>query len=158
MLPHPKLFGLLLLFVSWDSVSLCNPDCPVTQFIDQAGFKFNREPPASPSWMLGLKVCTTTIFWNVLSDCISYFSYIKVRLLKPPQTMPPTGDQAFSIWDCGGCVIHTTTVTDWWTKRFSLFLEPFRFLDRQTPCIMLVLLKMTVASAIATGAFLLFLF
>jgi hypothetical protein len=36
-------------------VSLYSPGCPGTHFIDQAGFKL-RNPPASTSRVLGLKV------------------------------------------------------------------------------------------------------
>ena len=47
---------LLLLFR--DRVSLCSPGCPGTHSVDQAGLKL-RNPPASASRVLGLKVCTT---------------------------------------------------------------------------------------------------
>jgi hypothetical protein len=40
-------------------VSLCSPGCFGTHFVDQAGLKL-RNPPASASWVLGLKACTTT--------------------------------------------------------------------------------------------------
>jgi hypothetical protein len=42
-----------------DRVSLCSPDCPGTHFVDQTGLEL-RNPPASASWMLGLKACATT--------------------------------------------------------------------------------------------------
>jgi hypothetical protein len=42
-----------------DRVSLCSPGCPGTHFVDQAGLEL-RNPPASASRVLGLKVCTTT--------------------------------------------------------------------------------------------------
>jgi hypothetical protein len=50
---------LLTFFFSWDRVSLYSPGCPGTHFVDQAGLKL-RNPPASASWVLGLKVCATT--------------------------------------------------------------------------------------------------
>ena len=41
-----------------DRVSLYSPGCPGTHFVDQAGLEL-RNPPASASQVLGLKVCTT---------------------------------------------------------------------------------------------------
>jgi hypothetical protein len=43
----------------WDRVSLYSPGRPGTHFVDQAGLEL-RNPPASASQVLGLKVCTTT--------------------------------------------------------------------------------------------------
>jgi hypothetical protein len=40
-------------------VSLYSPGCPGTHFVDQAGLEL-RNPPASASQVLGLKVCHTT--------------------------------------------------------------------------------------------------
>jgi hypothetical protein len=40
----------------WNQVSLCSPDCPGAQSVDQAGLKL-RDLPASASQELGLKVC-----------------------------------------------------------------------------------------------------
>jgi hypothetical protein len=51
------LFFLFLVFR--DRVPLCNLGCPGTHFVDQAGLEL-RNPPASASQVLGLKVCTTT--------------------------------------------------------------------------------------------------
>jgi hypothetical protein len=45
-------------FFFLDSVSLCSLDCPGTHSLDQAGLKL-RNPPASASQVLGLKVRTT---------------------------------------------------------------------------------------------------
>ena len=42
-----------------DRVSLYSPGCPRTHFVDQAGLEL-RNPPASASRVLGLKVCATT--------------------------------------------------------------------------------------------------
>jgi hypothetical protein len=53
------LFCFVLFFVFRDRVSLCSPDCPGTHFVDQAGLEL-RNPPASASQVLGLKVCATT--------------------------------------------------------------------------------------------------
>jgi hypothetical protein len=41
-----------------DGVSLCSPGCPGTHSVDQAGLEL-RNPPASASQVLGLKVCAT---------------------------------------------------------------------------------------------------
>ena len=43
----------------WDRVSLCSPGYPGTQSVDQAGLEL-RNPPASASQVLGLKVWATT--------------------------------------------------------------------------------------------------
>jgi hypothetical protein len=45
-------------------VSLCSPGCPGTHSVDQAGLKL-RNPPASASRVLGLKVCATTPGWEL---------------------------------------------------------------------------------------------
>jgi hypothetical protein len=43
-----------------DRVSLYSPGCPGTHSVDQAGGLELRNPPASASQVLGLKVCATT--------------------------------------------------------------------------------------------------
>jgi hypothetical protein len=55
-----------------DRVSLCSPGCPGTQFVDQAGLEL-RNPPASASQVLGLKVCATTTRPEHL------FSHVKIN-------------------------------------------------------------------------------
>jgi hypothetical protein len=50
---------IIINLVFRDRVSLYSPGCPGTHFIDQAGLEL-RNPPASASPVLGLKVCTTT--------------------------------------------------------------------------------------------------
>jgi hypothetical protein len=56
-------FLFVCLFVCFvffrDRVSLCNPGCPGTHSVDQAGLEL-RNPLASASQVLGLKMCTTT--------------------------------------------------------------------------------------------------
>jgi hypothetical protein len=53
-------FGLVWFgLVFRDRVSLYSPGCPGTYSVDQAGIEF-RNPPASASQVLGLKVCATT--------------------------------------------------------------------------------------------------
>jgi hypothetical protein len=49
-----------------DRVSLCSPGCPGTHSVDQAGLEL-RDPPASVSQVLGLKVCATTTTWLFLT-------------------------------------------------------------------------------------------
>jgi hypothetical protein len=65
--PRPLfcLFVCLLacLFVFQDRVSLCRPGCPGTRSIHQDAPEL-RDPPASASWMLGLKACVTTT-WHL---------------------------------------------------------------------------------------------
>ena len=56
---HIKLDKLSLSFFLF---SLCNPGCPGTHSVDQAGLEL-RNPPASASQVLGLKVCATCD-WN----------------------------------------------------------------------------------------------
>jgi hypothetical protein len=53
---------VLFCFVLWDRVSLCRPGCPGTHSVDQAGLEL-RNPPASASWVLGLKACATMPGW-----------------------------------------------------------------------------------------------
>jgi hypothetical protein len=50
--------GGFFFLVFRDRVSLCSPGCPGTHFVDQAGLQL-RNPPASASQVLGLKVCAT---------------------------------------------------------------------------------------------------
>lgn len=52
-------YASLVGVVFQDRVSLCSPGCPGTHSVDQAGLKL-RNPPASASQVLGLKVCATT--------------------------------------------------------------------------------------------------
>jgi hypothetical protein len=48
-----------VLFCFFETGFLCISGCPGTQSVNQAGLKL-RNPPASASQVLGLKVCTTT--------------------------------------------------------------------------------------------------
>jgi hypothetical protein len=45
----------LIFFFPRDRVSLCSPGCPGTHSVDQAGLEL-RNPPASASQVLGLKI------------------------------------------------------------------------------------------------------
>jgi hypothetical protein len=49
---------LFIYLVFQDRVSLYSPGCLGTHFVDQAGLEL-RNLPASTSWVLGLKACTT---------------------------------------------------------------------------------------------------
>jgi hypothetical protein len=51
-------FFVVVLFFFLDRVSLCSPGCPGTHSVDQAGLEL-RDPPASASQVLGLKVCAS---------------------------------------------------------------------------------------------------
>jgi hypothetical protein len=59
-------FFYFFFLVFRDRVSLYSPGCPGTHFVDQAGLEL-RNPPASASRVLGLKVCTTTPGFNGIS-------------------------------------------------------------------------------------------
>ena len=59
-------FSFSFLLVLWDRVSLCSPGCPGTHSVDQAGLEL-RNPPASASQVLGLKVWATTPGWNSIT-------------------------------------------------------------------------------------------
>ena len=48
-----------LVFVFQDRVPPCSPDWPGIHSVDHAGLELTY-PPASASWMYGLKVCATT--------------------------------------------------------------------------------------------------
>jgi hypothetical protein len=52
-------FFFFFFFFFRDRVSLCSPGCPGTHIVDQAGLEL-RNPPASASLVLGLKVCRFT--------------------------------------------------------------------------------------------------
>jgi hypothetical protein len=52
-------FMYLFILVFRDRVSLCSTSCPGIHFVHQAGLEL-RNPPASASQVLGLKVSTTT--------------------------------------------------------------------------------------------------
>jgi hypothetical protein len=52
------LFIYLIFWVFRDRVSLYSPGCPGTHSVDQAGLEL-RNPPASASQVLGLKMCAT---------------------------------------------------------------------------------------------------
>jgi hypothetical protein len=64
------------LFLFFESVSLYSPGCPGIHSVDQAGLEL-RNPPASASQVLGLKVCITTAqliiqVFNLLFKVIFY--------------------------------------------------------------------------------------
>jgi hypothetical protein len=69
-------FGFFFFFFLRDRVSLCIPGCPGTHSIDQAGLEL-RNPPASTSHLLGLKVCATTA-WLMLKLPEDFFFFLKL--------------------------------------------------------------------------------
>jgi hypothetical protein len=63
-----RIFFLFVCFVFVffpDRVFLCSPGCPGTHSVDQAALKL-RDPLASASQVLGLKVCATTAAFFLL--------------------------------------------------------------------------------------------
>jgi hypothetical protein len=61
---NPISWVFVCLFCFRDSASLYSPGCPGTHSVDQAGLEL-RNPTASASQVLGLKVCATTARpWN----------------------------------------------------------------------------------------------
>jgi hypothetical protein len=64
----------LFVFVFQDRVSLYSPDCPGTHSVDEAGLEL-RNPPASASQVLGLKVYTTTGFYLLLLFFFFWFIF-----------------------------------------------------------------------------------
>jgi hypothetical protein len=75
------LFVCLLVFL--DRVSLYSPSCPGTHFVDQAGLEL-RNPPASASQVLGLKVCATTAWLIPIFLCSPVTSQIIISLISFP--------------------------------------------------------------------------
>jgi hypothetical protein len=71
-------FGLVFCFFQ-DRVSLCSPGCPGTHFVDQADLEL-RNPPASASQVLGLKVCATLIIFvlSIFFICFHFLPYIVI--------------------------------------------------------------------------------
>jgi hypothetical protein len=90
----PSLHFILFIYF-WDRVSLNSPGCPGTHFVDQAGLEL-RNPPASASQVLGLKVCTTTVRLPF---------YFKARSLPEPGAHRLSYLQGLSLssqcWWCG---------------------------------------------------------
>jgi hypothetical protein len=76
---------LLLLFVFQDRVSLYSSGCPGTHSVDQAGLKL-RNPPASASLVLGLKVCANPP-GSIFHIFIGYFIYLHFKCY-PPSHFP----------------------------------------------------------------------
>ena len=55
-------------FFSWVRVALIIFGCPETYSVDQAGLEV-RDPSASASWVLGLKVCAWIFFFFLVEKC-----------------------------------------------------------------------------------------
>jgi hypothetical protein len=80
-----SIFVCLFVFVFRDRVSLYSPGCPGTYFVDQAGLEL-RNPPASASWVLGLKACATTPSYIIHLD---YTPFLVLPCLPSPPLWPP---------------------------------------------------------------------
>jgi hypothetical protein len=85
-------FFLFYFFVFRDRVSLFSPGCPGTHSVDQAGLEL-RNLPASASWVLGLKACTTTPGWHSLST---------------PAPDRRQGNSEDSVQGCGGTLLASS--------------------------------------------------
>ena len=70
-----------------DRVSLCNPCCPGTHSVDQAGIEL-RNVTASATQVLGLKACATTPGWKVIF--VSVYS-VQIKLLNNLYQLSYTG-------------------------------------------------------------------
>jgi hypothetical protein len=87
-------FFYFFLLVFRDRVSLYNPGCPGTHFVDQAGLEL-RNPPVSASRVLGLKACATThgtsiSFLITISDKhIHKSNYVSLCSPSWPETLKP---------------------------------------------------------------------
>jgi len=75
-----------------DRVSLYSLGCPGTHSVDQAGLEL-RNPPASASRVLGLKVCATTPGWQSVF-LFGWFFWDRVSLCSPGCPGTHSADQA----------------------------------------------------------------
>jgi hypothetical protein len=91
-----KIFYFILFLFFRDRVSPCSPGCPGTHFVDQAGLEL-RNPSASASQVLGLKVCATTARQNFVFEGDKVSNKTEVprtsespmgHLLSPPEHRP----------------------------------------------------------------------
>jgi hypothetical protein len=100
-----------------DRVSLYSPSCPGTHSVDQAGLEL-RNPPASASRVLGIKVCATTPGWHLPS------SLTNPRDPHDRRELPQVGLCPTNAWTCTcactrTCVhIHTQNVRHRWLFLF----------------------------------------
>jgi hypothetical protein len=95
----PLLLVIFILF-SQDKVSLCNSGCLGTHSVDQAGLEL-RDPPASASQVLGLKVCATTPLATV-SICVLIF-YKFVDGINSLHTYHTHTRMIFCMYMCASC-------------------------------------------------------
>jgi hypothetical protein len=74
-------------FFDFSRQGFSGPGCPGTHSVNQADLKL-RNPPASASQVLGLKVCTTTALHNPVSFYVMLpYSKILRSALKPSQDL-----------------------------------------------------------------------
>jgi hypothetical protein len=76
------LFYFILFLVFQDRVSLCRPGCPGTHSVEQAALEL-RNPPASASQVLGLKLYATNAQHKV---CL--YKFLKGRKDGPSRDCP----------------------------------------------------------------------
>jgi hypothetical protein len=76
---------LFVCFVFRDRVSLYSLGCPGCHFVDQAVLKL-RNPPASASWVLGLKACFLSNFFFQM-----IFLYVCVCAWVPTKNLRSSG-------------------------------------------------------------------
>jgi hypothetical protein len=76
-------------FCFWRQGFLCSPGCPGTHSVDQAGLEL-RNPPASASQVLGLKVYATTA-WLLLifATTIDILDFVSFKNIYVYECLPP---------------------------------------------------------------------
>jgi hypothetical protein len=89
--------GVFFVVVFWDRVSLCSPGCPGAHSVDQAGFKL-RDPPASATWVLGLKACAFTpgFHYSILKNKTSLFILCLPSF--SPDPLMPISYKVYVMW------------------------------------------------------------
>jgi hypothetical protein len=73
-LSSSSLFIYLFILIFQGRVSLYSPGCPGTHSVDQAGLEL-RNPPASASQVLGLKVCATMLGTTFILNFLFFFNF-----------------------------------------------------------------------------------
>lgn len=71
---------LYFIFVFGDRISLCTSDCPWNYSIDHANLEL-RNVPASASWMLQLKVCTTTVQFGTMLNLNYIYTFLCLLII-----------------------------------------------------------------------------
>ena len=110
-------FCFFFFLVFRDRVSLCSPGCPGTHSVDQAGLEL-RDPPASASQVLGLKVCATKLVLMPLQGILSrgfvcLFVCLFLSILGLFHCLGNSGILSWSSWD----FIHQAGPFHWLVPR-----------------------------------------